>query len=161
MIPTSKNTRMEELKHIDERDCQGKFKSQRSVNDDVTVKFKIPWPQNQVLSGSTRSRPSYDQLNVFQWVSGFARVAQDESHIETIKYSSLRKKEYEKKEKLLLKDIETLEAMEDFCAMGSDLLEDKKQQLEILRKEKVKGQITRARLQWLSEGEKQQISFVS
>ena len=34
-------TRMEELKHINERDCQGKFKSQRSVNDDVTVKSKI------------------------------------------------------------------------------------------------------------------------
>ena len=60
--------RMEELKHINDRDCQGKFKSQRSLNDEVTVKFKIPWPQNQVLSGSTRSRPSYDQLNVFQWV---------------------------------------------------------------------------------------------
>ena len=74
--------RMEELKNINERDSQGKFKSQRSVNDDVTVKFKIPWPQNQVLSGSTRSRPSYDQLNVFQWVSGFARIAQDESDIE-------------------------------------------------------------------------------
>ena len=52
--------RMEELKHINDRDSQGKFKSQRSVNDDVTVKFKIPWPQNQVLSGSNRSRPSYD-----------------------------------------------------------------------------------------------------
>ena len=64
---------MEELKHINGRDCQGK--SQRSVNDDVTVKFKIPWPQNQVLSGSTRSRPSFDQLNVFQWVSGYARIA--------------------------------------------------------------------------------------
>ena len=74
--------RMEELKHINDRDCQGKFKSQRSTNDDVTVKFKIPWPQNQVLSGSTRSRPSYDQLNVFQWVSGFARIAQDESNID-------------------------------------------------------------------------------
>ena len=57
---------MEELKHINDRDCQGKFKSQRSVNDDVTVKFKIPWPQNQVLSGSNRSRPSYNQRNVFQ-----------------------------------------------------------------------------------------------
>ena len=45
--------------------------------------------------------------------------------------------------------------------MGSDLLEDKKQQLDILRKEKVKGQITRVRLQWLNEGKKQQISFVS
>ena len=74
--------RMDELKKINDRDLQGKFKSQRSVNDEVTVKFKIPWPQNQVLSGSTRSRPSYDQLNVFQWVSGFARIAQDESDME-------------------------------------------------------------------------------
>ena len=74
--------RMEELKHINDRDCQGKFKSQRSVNDEVTVKFKIPWPQNQVLSGSNRSRPSYDQLNVFQWVSGFARITQDETDID-------------------------------------------------------------------------------
>ena len=78
---------------------------------------------------------------------------------ETIKYSSLRKKEYEKKEKSLLKDIETLETMEDFCAMGSDLLEDKKQQLEILRKEKVKlqGQDYNG----LMREKKQQISFVS
>ena len=74
--------RMEELKHINDRDCQGKFKSQRSSNDDVTVKFKIPWPQNQVLSGSTRSRLSYDQLYVYQWVSGFACIAQDETDIE-------------------------------------------------------------------------------
>ena len=74
--------RMEELKHINDRDCQSKCKSQRSANDDVTVKFKISWPQNQVLSGSTRSRPSYDQLNVLQWVSGFALIAQDESNID-------------------------------------------------------------------------------
>ena len=73
---------MEELKHINERDCQGKFRSQRSVNDDGTVKFKIPWPQYQVLSGSTRSRLSYDQLNVFQWISGFTRIALDESDVD-------------------------------------------------------------------------------
>ena len=74
--------RMEELKHMNDKDCPGKFKSQRSSNDDVTVKLKIPWPQNQELSGSTRSRPSYDQLNVYQWVSGFPRIAQDETDIE-------------------------------------------------------------------------------
>ena len=73
---------MGELKHMNDKDYPGKFKSQRSSNDDVTVKFKIPWPQNQVLSGSTRSRPSYDQLNVYQWVSGFACIAQDEIDIE-------------------------------------------------------------------------------
>ena len=74
--------RLEELKQLNERDNQGKLKSQRSVNDDVTVKVKIPWPQNQVLSGSTRSRPSYDQLNIFQWVTGFACIAQDETNVD-------------------------------------------------------------------------------
>ena len=55
------------------------------MNEYINVKIKIPWPQNQVLSGSTRSRPSYDQLNVFQWVLGFARIAQDESDLEVKK----------------------------------------------------------------------------
>ena len=57
---------------------------------------------------------------------------------ETIKYSSLKKKDYEIKEKLLLKDIEMLEAMDDFCAMDNDLIENKKQQLEVLRKKRSK-----------------------
>ena len=74
--------RLDELKAINEQDDKGKFKSQRTLNDNVSVKCKIPWPQNQVLSGSTRSRPSYDNLTVFQWVTGFARIAQEESNIE-------------------------------------------------------------------------------
>ena len=62
---------------------------------------------------------------LFMWIRG-----------ETIKYSSLKKKDYEIKEKLLLKNTEMLEAMDDFCAMDNDLIENK-QQLEVLRK---KGQ---------------------
>ena len=36
----------------------------------------------------------------------------------------------------------------------SDLLNDKREELEDLRRDKIKGQLTRTRLQWLNEGEK-------
>ena len=39
-------------------------------------------------------------------------------------------------------------------AVHTDLLSDKKVELEDLRKDKVKGQMKRTRLQWLHEGEK-------
>ena len=42
----------------------------------------------------------------------------------------------------------------DKFTLNGDLLEDKKLQLEKLRKEKIKGQMIRARLQWLNDGEK-------
>ena len=72
---------------------------------------------------------------------------------ETIKFASTLKKKQNSHEKTLLQDISNLET----TAMGqsnSSLLEDKKIELENLRKEKVRGHITRARLQWLNEGEK-------
>ena len=57
-------------------------------------------------------------------------------------------------EKELIKDIETLEKIENPMAVHTDLLCDKKVELEDLRKDKVKGQMKRTRLQWLHEGEK-------
>ena len=72
---------------------------------------------------------------------------------ETIKFASTLKKKQNSHEKTLLQDISNLET----TAMGqsnSCLLEDKKIELENLRKEKVRGHITHARLQWLNEGEK-------
>ena len=60
---------------------------------------------------------------------------------ETLKFSSPKKKEHEIKEKSLLKDMETLEAMEEFCALSNDLLDDKKEQLEILRKKRLKVKV--------------------
>ena len=71
----------------------------------------------------------------------------------TIKFASTLKKRQNSHENTLLQDISNLET----TAMGqlnSSLLEDKKNELENLRKEKVRGHITRARLQWLNEGEK-------
>ena len=72
---------------------------------------------------------------------------------ETIKYSSKLKCEQSQREKQLLKDIEDLETCNN-AQTSTEILEDKRLELEILQNEKVKGQIVRSRMQWLSEGEK-------
>ena len=43
----------------------------------------------------------------------------------------------------------------------SDLLEDKKKELEEIRQERMEGVATRARIQWLKEGEKPSSFFCS
>ena len=40
---------------------------------------KIPWPQNHILSGSNKSRTSYDALSISQWVAGFSCIIREES----------------------------------------------------------------------------------
>ena len=65
----------------------------------------------------------------------------------TISYSSYKKKEKENREKSLLKEINDLEKIID-----SDLLqelENKKIELENIRKEKMKGKVIRSRMQWI------------
>ena len=57
---------------------KGKLKSQRGGSETVYVKREIPWPQNFILGGSTRTRVSYDSLSIGQWVSGFATIIKDE-----------------------------------------------------------------------------------
>ena len=52
----------------------------------------------------------------------------------------------------MIKDIETLELSD--MIQNSQLLLDKKAELEALRQQKLKGEMVRSRLQWLKEGEK-------
>ena len=70
---------------------------------------------------------------------------------ETIKFSSFVKKMRNEKEKNLLDDIKHLERNNDKFTLNSDLLENKKLELEKLRKDKIKGQMIRAHLQWLND----------
>ena len=72
---------------------------------------------------------------------------------ETIKFATSLKKRQTSQEKQLLQDITNLEAT-SLGQSNSTLLEDKKVELENLRKEKVRGHMIRTRLQWLNEGEK-------
>ena len=68
---------------------QGKFKSQGGggggggSNDKFWCKKEVPWPQNHILSGTSKSRVTYDNLSMAQWVSGFCAIIRDESNGQT------------------------------------------------------------------------------
>ena len=72
---------------------------------------------------------------------------------ETIKFSTRLKKEQNEKEQKLQQEIEKLESNENLNGI-SDLLQDKKSELENLRNVKIKGSMIRSRIKWLGEGEK-------
>ena len=59
------------------------FRSQHGGNKQVTVRNKIPWPQNHILAGTSKSRVTYDSVSTFQWVSGFGAVIKDEKNVST------------------------------------------------------------------------------
>ena len=73
---------------------------------------------------------------------------------ETIKFASHLKKENDKNEKQLLRDIETLESDNSLLTSNIQLLMDKKRELQKIRENKIKGQQVRSKLQWLKDGEK-------
>ena len=64
---------------------QGKFKSQRGGSDTYWCKKEVPWPQNHILSGTSKPRVTYDNLSMAQWVSGFCAIIRDESNVQTKK----------------------------------------------------------------------------
>ena len=57
----------------------GKIKSKRGGSVEVLVKHKVSWPHEAILGGATRSRLSYDQLTMSQWVQGFCKNMLEES----------------------------------------------------------------------------------
>ena len=63
----------------------------------------------------------------------------------TISYSSYKRKERDKIERDLLKDIDTVECNVNQASI--QFLENKKQDLENIRKEKIKAKIIRSRVQ--------------
>ena len=73
---------------------------------------------------------------------------------EVIKFASTLKMKQLNAEKNLIADIKALESVPQPNCVNSELLLDKKEELERLRKVKMKGQSVRARLQWLQKGEK-------
>ena len=75
------DTRIKELQSVDKE--KGKFKSQRGGSETIWVKNEIAWPHNLVLSGSSKTRVTYDSLSLSQWVSGFATIIKDETDLET------------------------------------------------------------------------------
>ena len=64
------------------------------------------------------------------------------------------RKKNNKEDKRLFDDIEFLESIQDQTGKNSTLLKDKRLKLQKLRDNKVKGQMVRAHLKWLHQGEK-------
>ena len=87
---------------------------------------------------------TYDQL--------FFEMILMEVRAKTISYSVYRKKENIKKEEALVKEIAEMEKMINETNIGT--LEQKKAELETIRKAKVDGMIMRSRVKWIQEGEK-------
>ena len=76
----------------------------------------------------------------------------------TISYSSFIKKEKDRQENQLIKEIEDMENSENINLIA---IENKQKALENLRKVKVQGIITRSRVRWIEEGEKPTKYFLS
>ena len=70
--------RLAELEKLNETATRGRLKSQRGGPGDFSVKRMVDWPQNFILTGSRKTRPTYDDLSITQWVSGFVRCIQEE-----------------------------------------------------------------------------------
>ena len=45
---------------------------------EITVKKSVDWPQHFILTGTHKTRPSYDYLTITHWASGFVRCIQKE-----------------------------------------------------------------------------------
>ena len=57
---------------------KARVKSQRGGPGEITVKKSVDWLQHFILTGTHKTRPSYDYLTITQWVSGFVRCIQKE-----------------------------------------------------------------------------------
>ena len=77
-LQTQVKRRLAELKNVNEMATRGRLKSQRDGPRDITVKKLIDWPQNFIFTGAHKTRPTYDDLTITQWVSGFVRRIQEE-----------------------------------------------------------------------------------
>ena len=69
---------LESLQNTQGKGNNDKIKSKRG-GPEVLVKHKIAWPHEAILGEATRSRLTYDQLSMSQWVQGFCQNILDEN----------------------------------------------------------------------------------
>ena len=72
-IQQAVDQRLKELTKINE---QGMFKAQRGGNEQIHVKCQVPWPQNYVLAGTSKSRVTYDSIPHFNGWQGFVQLSE-------------------------------------------------------------------------------------
>ena len=109
IIQRKVDARLRELEVINETSGMpsgAKLKSKRGGSVDVYVKHKVAWPREAILGGTNRSRVTYDQLNLSQWVQGFCKNILDE-------------REEGKREKMIAYMAELMEDCTDFSWSGA------------------------------------------
>ena len=70
--------RLAELRNLNESATRGRVKSQRGGPGEISVKRVVDWPQNFILTGTNKTRPTYDDLSMTQWMAVFIRCIQEE-----------------------------------------------------------------------------------
>ena len=119
-----------------------------SIIDEEKVKYTLPVYDLKFLERTFSSIWMTIEPDAFLEVL-FLRIRG-----ETIKFASILEKKQLNAEKNLIADTKALESVPQLNSINSELLLDKKAELEQLRNVKMKGQSVRARLQWLQEREK-------
>ena len=64
---------------------KGMFKTQRGGTEQISIKYQVPWPQNFVLAGTSKTRVSYDSLSIFQWVAGICTIMREDTSVKSKK----------------------------------------------------------------------------
>ena len=119
------------------------------VIEEETIKYAVPVYDYSFL----KNYCNYKDIVFKEESDTFLEMLLMRIRGESIKFATAFKKKTDAKEKQLIEDIEHLERS-NLDTKNFDLLTDKKVELEQLRKKKVNGELVRARIQWLSEGEK-------
>ena len=70
--------RLAELRKLNETVSKGRVKSQYGHPGDIFVKKSVDWPQNFILTGAQKTKPTYDDLSITQWMSLFIHCIQEE-----------------------------------------------------------------------------------
>ena len=117
-----------------------------SVIEDEKIKYSLPVYNLKYI------KENYDNIHFSIDDDTFLEMLFMRIRGETIRFATHLKKTQNQQEKTLLADIHNLENISS--QTNSALLQDKKMSLKTLEMKKIKGYITRARMQWLNEGEK-------
>ena len=75
--------RLKELSGLNKKGIDSKVKSQRGGAVEVFVNQGVKWPHEFVLTGASKDRLNYNQLNITQWMAGFCRIMRDEGNLQT------------------------------------------------------------------------------
>ena len=145
-----------QLKVVEETRGRGFWKFNTSLLQDQKYSELIKQIIAENIERYAMSEENHADPNVKFCISDqlFFETLKMEIRKSTIYYSSKKKKEKERQENYIIKKIELLENNPDINQNNINEISNLKGELEILRRDKIKGIILRSKIQWLEEGEK-------